>query len=227
MALSLRQPTLAKASVGKPRSRVASKVVCSAQKQDTLKQVSTAFAAAALAATVGLTSADAAYADIAGLTPCSESKAYAKRLKKELKDLDKRAKLYQADSAPALALAATKERTQKRFDNYAKAGLLCGNDGLPHLIADPGFALKYGHAGEIFIPTFGFLYVAGYIGYVGRQYLQIVKAGGKATDKEIIIDVPLALQLAWQGGAWPLATISELRNGTLTEKEENITVSPR
>lgn len=58
---------------------------------------------------------------------------------------------YEADSAPALALKATMERTENRFANYAKAGLLCGNDGLPHLISDPGLALKYGHAGEVFV----------------------------------------------------------------------------
>ncbi len=57
------------------------------------------------------------------------------------------------------------------------------------------------------IPTFGFLYVAGYIGYVGRQYLIAVKGGAKPTDKEIIIDVPLAVQLAWQGAGWPLAAV--------------------
>lgn len=144
------------------------------------------------------------------------------------------------------------DRTEKRFANYAKAGLLCGADGLPHLISDPGLALKYGHAGEVFvstrctlgggvavsaglrvvgsssraparqqaqgrgaataaiavtgvapvqglrpcqdmealiamltpclvvvialqIPTFGFLYVAGWIGYVGRLYLNAVR----------------------------------------------------
>jgi photosystem I subunit 3 len=79
------------------------------------------------------------------------------------------------------------------------------------------------------IPTFGFLYVAGYIGYVGRNYLNIVKKGTykEATDKEIIIDVPLALKLAGQGAAWPLGVYSELRAGSLLEKEENITVSPR
>jgi photosystem I subunit 3 len=60
---------------------------------------------------------------------------------------------YEADSAPALALKATIERTENRFANYAKAGLLCGNDGLPHLISDPGLALKYGHAGEVFVST--------------------------------------------------------------------------
>ena len=62
---------------------------------------------------------------------------------------------YEADSAPALALKATIERTESRFANYAKAGLLCGNDGLPHLISDPGLALKYGHAGEVFVSTSG------------------------------------------------------------------------
>ena len=60
---------------------------------------------------------------------------------------------YEAGSAPALALQATKERTQKRFANYAGAGLLCGTDGLPHLISDPGLALRYGHAGEVFVST--------------------------------------------------------------------------
>lgn len=58
---------------------------------------------------------------------------------------------YEAGSAPALALQATIERTENRFANYAKAGLLCGADGLPHLIADPGLALRYNHAGEIFV----------------------------------------------------------------------------
>ena len=60
------------------------------------------------------------------------------------------------------------------------------------------------------IPTFGFLYVAGYIGYVGRSYLNIVREGGfkAATDKEIIIDVPLALELAGKGAGWPLRVVS-------------------
>lgn len=198
-------------------------VRCQAQKE----QVGQAIAAAALATVVGFGNVQPAAADVAGLTPCSESKAFAKLEKKELKSLTKRLKNYEAGSAPALALEATIERTKNRFANYAKAGLLCGNDGLPHLIADPGLALRYNHAGEVFIPTFGFLYVAGYIGYVGRQYLIQTKAGAKATEKEIIIDVPLALKLAFQGWTWPVSVVQELRNNTLTEKPENITVSPR
>ena len=43
------------------------------------------------------------------------------------------------------------ERTEKRFKNYGDAGLLCGTDGLPHLISDPGLALRYGHTGETLV----------------------------------------------------------------------------
>ena len=58
---------------------------------------------------------------------------------------------YEEGSAPALALKATMERTEKRFKNYGDAGLLCGTDGLPHLISDPGLALRYGHSGETLV----------------------------------------------------------------------------
>ncbi|GIM02381.1 hypothetical protein Vretimale_7261, partial [Volvox reticuliferus] len=227
MAIALRNPVRASPAARAAAPRRAVRVACQAQNNDAVAQIGTVLAATTLAAAVSLASPSAALADISGLTPCSESKAYAKLQKKELKGLEKRLKQYEADSAPALALKATIERTKNRFANYAKAGLLCGNDGLPHLISDPGLALKYGHAGEVFIPTFGFLYVAGYIGYVGRQYLIAARSSSKPTDKEIIIDVPLAVRLAWQGAGWPLAAVQELRAGTLTEKEENITVSPR
>lgn len=63
------------------------------------------------------------------------------------------------------------------------------------------------HAPLSQIPTFGFLYVAGYIGYVGREYLIRTKKEAKPTEKEIIIDVPLALNLALNGWAWPVATV--------------------
>merc|ERR1711904_701034 len=164
-----------------------------------------------------------AIADISGLTPCAESKSFAKLKKQELKELQKRLKKYEPESAPALALKATMERTEKRFDFYGQSGLLCGSDGLPHLIADPGFALKYGHAGDIFIPTFGFLYFASWLGHSGRLYL----AATKDKNKEIIIDVPLAASCFGKALGWPVLVSSELRNGTLLEKDSNITVSPR
>jgi len=164
---------------------------------------------------------------INGLTPCAESKQFAKNLKKEVKALEKREKLYEAGSAPFLALEQTKARTEARFAKYAAQGLLCGDDGLPHLIADPGLAVRYGHAGEVFIPTFGFLYIAGYIGHAGRTYLKEISGRQKPTQSEIIIDVPLASSIAFKSWDWPRQAFQELASGQLLEKEENVPVSRR
>ncbi len=71
------------------RTAVTNKVVCSAEKSGAEK-MGKAAAAAALSAVLGLTAVDAAMADVAGLTPCSESKAFAKRKKQEVKGLTKR-----------------------------------------------------------------------------------------------------------------------------------------
>lgn len=85
------QVSLSKATGFKPakaasaRAPVARAVSCSAQKQEASKQVATGVAAAALALTFGFGAVDAAYADVAGLTPCSESKAFAKLKKKEVR----------------------------------------------------------------------------------------------------------------------------------------------
>lgn len=40
------------------------------------------------------------------------------------------------------------------------------------------------------IPTIGFIYFAGWLGYAGSKYLQIVKEGAKPIEKEIIIGEP-------------------------------------
>lgn len=71
--------------------RVARQAVCSAQQER--PALASTLAAAALAAAVTLGQVDAAQADVSGLTPCSESKQFAKRQKNELKALDKRLKL--------------------------------------------------------------------------------------------------------------------------------------
>lgn len=72
-----------------------------------------------------------------------------------------------------------------------------------------------------------FIYIAGYIGYAGRSYIIRTRDESKPIEKEIFIDVPLALKCSLESAAWPLLAFQELRAGTLTEKEENITVSPR
>ena len=197
---------------------------CSAA--DATRKAAAAAVAAAVAASPLVAVEEAFARDVqpyAGLTPCKTSKAFAKREKAEIKALKKRLKKYDSESAPALALNATIEKTKTRFANYGEAGLLCGKDGLPHLIVDGNLE----HLGEFAVPGLGFLYVAGWIGYAGRSYVQMNKNTAKPTEGEIIIDVPAALGVMFQAGAWPLLAGLELKNGTLTAPESEITVSPR
>lgn len=137
------------------------------------------------------------------LIPCSESAAFQQRAK--------------------ASLAATQypEKTKARFERYSQA--LCGDDGLPHLIVDGNLA----HAGEFLIPSILFLYIAGWIGWVGRAYIQEIKKDKKPTEKEIIIDVPMALKFMFGGFLWPLAALKEMTSGEMFAKDDEITVSPR
>lgn len=144
--------------------------------------------------------APAASADVAGLTPCNESPAFQARAKN-----------------------ARNEAAAQRYEFYAESNLLCGEEGLPHLITDG----RLDHAGEFIIPGLLFLYIAGWIGWVGRAYLIAIRDEKSPEEKEIIIDVPLAVKCSLSGFAWPLAALKELTSGELTAPDEEITVSPR
>jgi photosystem I subunit 3 len=164
-----------------------------------------------------------AKADVAGLKPCKDSKEFQRRLDQSVKKLESRVKKYEGGSPPALALQKQIEKTQNRFDRYGKAGLLCGTDGLPHLITDG----RWNHSGEFVIPGLFFLYIAGWIGWVGRSYIQWARTSDKPTEKEIIIDVPVALSFVTTGFIWPFSAFKEFTSGNLIAPAEEITVSPR
>jgi photosystem I subunit 3 len=164
-----------------------------------------------------------ALADIGGLTKCSESPAFNKRAATSTKKLEQRMSQYEADSPPALALKQQIARTEARFDKYGKSDLLCGTDGLPHLIADG----RWSHAAEFILPGFGFIYISGWIGWVGRKYLRAVSTTKNPSESEIIINVPLALKIMTTGYIWPISAWQELVNGDLVTPKDEITVSPR
>lgn len=162
-------------------------------------------------------------ADIGGLTKCSDSAAFSKRLNTSVKKLEQRLGKYEKDSPPALALQQQIDRTKARFDKYGRSELLCGAEGLPRLIADG----RWSHAAEFIFPGFGFLYIAGWIGFVGRKYLRTVSTTKNPSESEIIINVPLALQIMTTGYIWPIEAWEEVLNEELWAWEEDITVSPR
>ena len=144
-----------------------------------------------------------ASADVAGLVPCGESQAFKDR------------------AAVARNTTNDPESGKKRFDRYAQA--LCGPEGLPHLIVDG----RLDRAGDFLIPSILFLYIAGWIGWVGRMYIIAIKKGDNPEAKEIIIDVPLAVSCMLSGFAWPASAIGEFTSGKLVAKDTEVTISPR
>jgi photosystem I subunit 3 len=138
--------------------------------------------------------------DVSGLTPCGENAAFQQR-----------------------AAKATTQQAKDRFEFYGNSTLLCGADGLPHLIVDGDLD----HYGEFLIPSILFLYIAGWIGWVGRKYVIAVRSEKNPEEKEIILDVPLAVKCSLSGFAWPLEAGKEILSGEMFAKDDEITVSPR
>ena len=164
-----------------------------------------------------------ALADIGGLTKCSESAAFNKRLNTSVKKLEQRMSKYQSDSPPALALKQQIDRTNARFEKYSRSDLLCGTEGLPRLIADG----RWSHAAEFTLPGLGFIYISGWIGWVGRKYIRAVSTTKNPAENEIIINVPLALKIMTTGYIWPVSAWQELISGDLIALNDEVTVSPR
>ena len=54
-----------------------------------------------------------------------------------------------------------------------------------------------------------------------------VRGEKSAEEKEIIIDVPLAIKCSLGAAAWPLLAFKEITTGEMFAKKEEITVSPR
>ncbi|KAG2534785.1 hypothetical protein PVAP13_9NG084200 [Panicum virgatum] len=163
-------------------------------------------------------SSTAAFAAKPRLPRARLSVAFAKREKNSIKKLTASLNKYAPDSAPALAINATIEKTKRRFENYGKFGLLCGADGLPHLIVSG----DQRHWGEFITPGLLFLYIAGWIGWVGRSYLIAISGEKKPAMREIIIDVELATRLLPRGFIWPVAAYRELINGDLVVDDKDI-----
>jgi len=176
-----------------------------------------------LAFTVFFTTPVSVSADVSGLVPCKDSPVFKRRLEQSVKKLNSRLSNYEPETPAYLALQEQISRAEARFDKYGKQGLLCGVDGLPHLIADG----RPSHAGEFILPGIGFLYTTGWIGWAGRSYLQYAKKTDKPNESEIIIDVPVALGMMASGFLWPLSAWTELVTGKLLVPGDEVTVSPR
>ncbi len=166
---------------------------------------------------------DIANASFNNLTPCKESAAFDKRLKTEVKKLENRLKFYTPESKEAKFLIQEVESTKARFARYSNSNLLCGKEGLPRIIASG----QWDHANEFVIPGILFLYITGWIGWVGRKYVQYASTTENAFENEIIINVPVALSIITSGFLWPVEAWKQFTTGDLLAAEDDVTVSPR
>lgn len=157
------------------------------------------------------------------LTICKDSPAFEKRLNTEVKKLENRLKLYTPNSSQANSLIHEIEATKARFARYGNSNLLCGKEGLPRIIASG----QWDHANEFVIPGLLFLYITGWIGWVGRKYIAFASKSENPFENEIILNVPVAYAIATSGFLWPVEAWNEFQKGELIVPEDEITVSPR
>jgi len=162
-------------------------------------------------------------ADFNALVPCKESSAFQKRLKTSVKKLENRLKLYTPESKESAFLVKEIEATKTRFLRYGDSNLLCGKEGLPRIIASG----QWDHANEFTIPGILFLYITGWIGWVGRKYLRYASGTENSFENELIINVPIALSIMNSGFLWPVEAWKEFTSGDLLASDEDVTVSPR
>jgi photosystem I subunit 3 len=162
-------------------------------------------------------------ADFTQLTPCKDSAAFQKRLNTSVKKLENRLKYYTPDSKETVFLTKEIESAKVRFERYGNSTLLCGKEGLPRIIASG----QWDHSGEFIIPGLLFIYITGWIGWVGRKYVNYAATTENPFENEIIINVPVALSIMSSGFLWPVNAWKEFSNGDLLASDDEITVSPR
>jgi len=158
-----------------------------------------------------------------GLVPCKESPAFQKRLNSSVRKLENRLKLYAPETKEAKFLVSEIAATKARFERYGNSSLLCGKEGLPRIIASG----QWDHANEFTIPAVLFLYITGWIGWVGRKYLRYASGTENAFENEIIINVPVAIATMNSGFLWPVEAWKEFTSGDLLASKDDVTVSPR
>lgn len=162
-------------------------------------------------------------AEFNNLVACKDSPAFQKRLTAEVKKLENRLKLYTPESKEAKFLIQEVEHTKARFERYGNSNLLCGKEGLPRIIATG----QWNHANEFVIPGILFIYITGWIGWVGRKYLRYASTTENSFENEIIINVPVATAIMSSGFLWPVEAWKEFTTGDLLASDDDVTVSPR
>lgn len=144
---------------------------------------------------------------------CKDNKKFHKRYKDQRYKKEKRQKKYAEGSAIWNRYVDKIASINRREEVYGAR--YCGKmDGLPRVIATGEPGIK----GGVVTPALMFLYTAGWIGWAGRSYL----IRTQSVEKEIAIDVPLAVTCMASGFAWPVAAWQDIVNGEMVVPDSEI-----
>jgi photosystem I subunit 3 len=155
------------------------------------------------------------------LQTCKDVEAFNNTKAGSLEKLKKLSNNVSLDSPTYIEIQKTIKRTELRFEKYKN--LNCGSDGLPHIAL--GSASR-----QVIAPGLLFLYISGWIGWVGRKYVQYTNSIPDPSERpfaEIIINVPKALKIMSEGYKWPIDLATELRTNKFFIPDDEIRTSPR
>ncbi len=158
---------------------------------------------------------------LTNLQTCADVSAFVDRQTERVGALEAKLEALPAGSPKAVLVAQQIDQVNRRFEGYSS--LLCGEEGLPHLMTDG----RLNHAGEFIIPGLAFLYIAGWLGWAGRMYLIKARETESPETLESTIDIPMALQCFAGALAWPVAAFSEIASGAIRVSDDAVPISPR
>merc|ERR1712187_883821 len=122
-------------------------------------------------------------ADISGLITCADSFMFTKQLDQRIKQFIVSLSKTDSGNLHYLNVKSQIGKVKDRFNAYSRQNLLCGEEGLPHLIVDG----RWSHADEFILPGIIFLYISGWIGWSGRRYLDYSRRLDNSFEGEYII----------------------------------------
>jgi len=138
------------------------------------------------------------------LQPCKDNKKYHKTFKDQLYKVQKKQKKFPDGTNTFVRLQQQVDLLKLREE--ALGNRYCGlKDGYPRTIVTGETDVR----GSAVWPAAVFLYAAGWIGWSGRTYLMRTNS----IEKELRIDVPLALTCMASGFSWPVQATQSITSG--------------
>jgi len=138
------------------------------------------------------------------LQPCKDNKKYHKTFKDQLYKVQKKQKKFPDGTNTFVRLQQQVDLLKLREE--ALGNRYCGlKDGYPRTVVTGETDVR----GSAVWPAAVFLYAAGWIGWSGRTYLMRTNS----IEKELRIDVPLALTCMASGFSWPVQATQSITSG--------------